>query len=113
MADLGVLALGAYTNVSLTAITGTPPVLQVIASASDSTHVQSTDNNTHTAEAQFALGDTPSDFGSMDTLSVRLRYAWQTGTQVNTWNSLRAIVRDSGGTALTDEVTLASSITTT
>src|SRR3990167_1118984 len=113
MADLGTLALGTFSIVSNTAITGTEPVLQVIASADDNTNVHDTSNTIHTGEASFTLGDVPADFGNIDTVSVRLRYAWASGTQTNTWNSLRAqIVRSDGSTALTDEVIVASTITT-
>ena len=113
MADLGTLLLGTFTNISDTAITGTEPVLQAIASPDDAKDVHDTSNTTHTGEASFALGDTPSDFGTMDTLFVQLRYAWQSGTQVNIWAALRArVFRSDGTTPLTNEATLALAITT-
>jgi hypothetical protein len=114
MATLPILAPGTFTDVSNTAITGTEPVLEAIASAVDSTYVYTVLNATGTATASFALADMPTDFGNMDTLSVRLRYHWATGTQVNTWDTLRARVYKSDGTTpLTNEATVASSITTT
>ncbi|HAG06312.1 MAG TPA: hypothetical protein DCG68_05560 [Cryomorphaceae bacterium] len=113
MASLGTIAFGTGSNFSNTAETGTPPVLEVIASASLTTHVHDTSNTTHTGTADYALGDMPSDFGHMDTLSVNVRYGWQSGTQTNTWNSLTVqIFQSDGSTALTASRTIASSITT-
>lgn len=114
MADLGTLTLGTYTNVSNTAIQGSDPVLETIAGTDDNDWVYDATNSTHTGEASFALADTPSDFGVMSTVSIRLRYAWQTGTQTNSWNNLNArIFKSDGTTALTALATVASSITTT
>ena len=114
MASLGTLALGTYSNVSNTAIVGTEPVLNLIAAANDATYVNDSSNTTHTGTAQFALGDTPADFSAMLTLSVQLRYFWESGTQTNTWGSLTArVFRSDGTTPLTDEATLATGITTT
>lgn len=112
--SLGTLALGTYTNVSSTTITGSDPVLEVIASTDDADYVQDATNSSHTGTARFTLADMPSDFLSMATIAIKLRYAWQTGTQVNTWDTLAAqIVQSDGSTALTDSVTIASAITTT
>src|SRR3990167_1791959 len=114
MADLGILALGTYANLSSTTITGSDPVLEVIASADDADYASDATNSTHTGSASFAMGDTPADLASMTTLAVRLRYHWATGTQVNAWSSLRArVFKSDGSTPLTDEATVASSITTT
>jgi len=113
MASLPTLAFGTGSNFSNTAETGTPPVLEVIASASLSTDVHDTSNTNHTGTADYALSDMPSDFGTMLTLLVNLRYGWQTGSQVNTWSSLVVqIFRSDGSTPLTDARTIASSITT-
>ncbi|HZL94116.1 MAG TPA: hypothetical protein VFB99_10745 [Vicinamibacterales bacterium] len=113
MADVGILALGTNSALSSTALVGTQPVLEVIGSPDDADYVHDNTNSTHTGTADFALGDTPSDFGNMDTLSVQLRYL-QSGLSNNTWDSLRARVFQSDGTTpLTDERTVASSITTT
>lgn len=114
MADLGILALGTFTNGNDTAIQGSDPVLEVIGSTDDADYVYTTLNATSSAIARFALGNVPSDFGDMDTLSIQLRYAWATGTQVNTWSTLAARVWDSTGTIpYTNERTVASGITTT
>src|SRR3990167_8417887 len=114
MADLGILALGTYANLSSTTITGSDPVLEVIASADDADYASDATNSTHTGSASFAMVDTPADLASMTTLAVRLRYHWATGTQVNAWSSLRArVFKSDGTTPLTDEATIASSITTT
>lgn len=113
MASLGTIAFGTGSNFSNTAETGTPPVLQVIGSANDSTNVHDTSNTSHTGTADYALGDTPSDFGTMATLSVNIRYAWQSGTQTNTWTTLAVqIFQSDGSTQLTNSRTIASSITT-
>lgn len=114
MASLPTLALGTYTNISSTAIQGSDPVLEVIASLDDADYVYDATNSTHTGEASFALDNMPSDFSSMLTLAVRLRYHWATGTQTNSWDTLRArVFKSDGTTALTDLVTVASAITTT
>jgi len=114
MATLDTLQLLTFTNISLTAITGTEPVLQEIASADDNTNVHDTSNTTHTGTAQFTLENVNSDLGNMDTLFIRLRYAWQSGTQLNAWSSLTArVFKSDGTTPLTDLVTVASGITTT
>ena len=115
MADLPTLELGTYTDVNLTTIVGSDPVLEAIASADDADYLQAgLTNSTHTAVAQFTLANMPTDFDVIETLSVQLRYAWETGTQVNSWNSLTAQVFESDGTtALTDAATLATDITTT
>lgn len=113
MASLGTITLGTFTNISSTAIIGVEPVLEAIASANDTTHVFDNTNSTHTGVAQFALGNMPADFATILTVSIQLRYLAQ-AAQTNTWTSLTAqIVQSDGSTALTNEVTVASSITTT
>ena len=116
MADLPTLTLGAFvagSSVS-TATTGTPPVLQSIATADDATNVHDTNNATHTGVAVFELGDTPTDFGTMDTLSIRVRFAIQSGARVNTWDLLTGqVVAADGTTPLTAERTLAIDIINT
>jgi len=107
VADLGTLALGTFTNVATTAITGAEPVLQVIASADDAKHVHDTANTTHTGVASFALGETPGDLDNVDTVSIRLRYGLSGAPDNNVWDSLTAqIVESDGSTPLTDEVTV-------
>lgn len=114
MADLGTLALGTFANVNDTAIQGSDPVLETIAGTDDADYAYDAANTTHTGTASFALADVPADFLDMDTLSIRLRYALQSGTRVNTWSSLTAqVVQSDGSTPLTNEVTVASNITTT
>jgi len=90
-------------------------VLETIAGANTGDYVFSNTNATgaNTADIPF---DWPVDFGNPSTatsLSVRLQYALQTGTRVNTWSSLQATLVDSGGSALSNTITLASNITTT
>lgn len=107
MADLGTLALGAYTNNNLTAITGSDPVLEVIASTDDADFVFDTDNSTHQGRARFALADMPADFQTMATLFIRLRYGLSAAASLNTWDSITARVwRGDFLTALTDAVTV-------
>lgn len=90
-------------------------VLEVIASANTGDYVYSSTNanSTNTADVPF---NWPADFdnpSSATSLSVRLQYALQSGTRTNTWSSLEATLVDSGGSALSDTVTLATNITTT
>jgi hypothetical protein len=118
VADLGTIAFGTFvsgssTDTALNAPSG-EPVLQTIAGASDSSDVHDTANTTHVGVAFFELGNVPADLGNMDTLSVRVRYGWQAGTQVNAWTTLTVqIVQSDLATALTDQRTVASGITTT
>jgi hypothetical protein len=116
VSDLGTLTLGNFQSglSSNTAITGAEPVLQAIGSANDSTDVHDTANTTHTGVAVFALEDMPGDFGNVDSVSIQLRYALSAEPDLNSWDSLTAqIVESDGSTPLTDEVTIASDITTT
>jgi hypothetical protein len=115
MATLNVLQLLDFTNVNDTAITGTPPVLQEIALAGDTSWVNDTANTTHTGIAQFTLEDVNSDLGNVDTLFIRLRYANSGTPSLNTWNSLSArVLKSDGTTPLTNAVTVVSGpITTT
>jgi len=114
MASLGTLALGTYTDVSSTAIQGSDPVLEIIASTDDTDYVYDATNSNHTGTARFTLADTPADFGSILAASIRLRYACASAP-TNTWDSLTAqIVKSDGSTPLTDAVTVVSGpITTT
>lgn len=91
------------------------PVLETIAGVSTGDYVFSSTNanSTNTADVPLAW---PADFdnpSSATSLSVRLQYALQTGTRVNTWTSLEATLVDSGGSALSNTVSLATNITTT
>jgi hypothetical protein len=112
---LPTLAFGTYTNVSNTVIVGTEPVLQVIASAVDTSYVYTATNqtgtNTHTA--QFALADMPSDFSNMDTLSVRMRYLKASAGANMAWTLRAQVFKSDGTTPLTDAVDVAVAITTT
>jgi hypothetical protein len=106
--DVGVLTMGTFTNINSTSIVGTPPVLQAIASAVDTSYHLTSTNATGVYIGQFDLQDMPADFGTMHSLSVRLRY-YQSGLSNNNWNSLRArVFRSNGTTPLTDWATLAS-----
>lgn len=114
MATLPTNELGLSSNLSGVAITGTEPVLELIASAADASYAHSgTNNASGTFTAEFDLDNMPNDFGNMDTLSVQLRYLRAAGTLVNTWNSLDAQIIDSSNEALSNTVTVASNITTT
>ncbi len=113
MATLPTLALDTYTNVNDTAIQGSNPVLEVIASTDDTDYVYDATNSTHTGIARFTIADMPSDFSSMSTIDVRLRYAWQTGTQVNTWDALQARVMSSDGATAYTFANSPTAITTT
>jgi hypothetical protein len=115
VADLNTLALGTFTDVGSTAITGAEPVLQEVASASDTTNVHDTANTTHTGIAQFTLEDVNADLGNVDTLFIRLRYALSATADLNVWNSLSArVFKSDGTTPLTDSVVVvAGPITTT
>jgi hypothetical protein len=113
---LGTLALGTFTNVSNQAIQGSDPVLEVIASADDADYIYDETNTTHESTGWVTVATTlPADLASVATLSIRLRYAWQAGTQVNTWNSISAqVLKSDGTTPLTDKVAVVSGgITTT
>jgi hypothetical protein len=115
MATLNTLQLLTFTNINDTGITGTPPVLQEIAAASDSTSVNDVTNSTHTGVAQLTLEAVNADLGNMDTLFIQLRYSRSTGTQTNSWDSLSArVFKSDGTTPLTNALTVVSGpITTT
>jgi len=70
-------------------------------------------NSTHAGVCWFTLDAMPSDFGTMNTVDIRLRYGLLEAANANlTWDSLQAQIRQSdGSTALTDTVTVASNIT--
>lgn len=114
MASLPTLALGTFANVSSTAIQGSDPVLEEIASTDDTDYVYDATNSTHTGTARFALEDMPADLGNVDTLFCQLRYALATGVPSNLWDALRArVFKSDGTTALTNSLTIASTIVTT
>lgn len=76
-------------------------------------------NTTGDYDQGWALGDTPSDFANMDTLSVQLRYGWSAyDGSLSTWPSLSARIM-SGATVLAGAdagggfQSVATSITTT
>lgn len=108
MADIGTLALGTFTNVSNTAITGTDPVLEVIGSADDADYVSDTSNSDHTGDAWFDIATTlPADLGNVDTLSINLRYGLSTTKGTNDWLFLQArVFKSDGTTPLTDLLTV-------
>lgn len=76
-------------------------VLQVIASANDANFAENTSNlsGTSTLDQGYLLGDTPSDFATMDSLSVRIRYGWNGAFSNRTWTVLGARIMD-GATVL-------------
>ena len=104
MASLGTLALGTFTNVSNTAITGTDPVLEVIASADDADFARDTSNSDHTGDCWFTVATTlPVDLGNVDALSINVRYGLDTTKGANDWLFIRArVFKSDGTTALTD-----------
>lgn len=108
MAALGTLALGTFTNVSNTAITGTDPVLEVIGSADDADFVRDTANSDHTSDCWFDVATTlPSDLGNVDTISINVRYGLDTTKGTNDWLFIYArIYKADGTTALTDQLTV-------
>ena len=108
MASLGTLALGTFTNVSNTAITGTDPVLEVIGSTDDADFVRDTSNSDHTGDCWFAVATTlPADLGNVDTLSINLRYGLDTTKGTNDWLFLQArVFKSDGTTALTNLLTV-------
>ena len=108
MASLGTLALGTFTNVSNTAITGTDPVLEVIGSTDDADFVRDTANSDHTSDCWFDIATTlPADLTKVDTLSINLRYGLDTTKGTNDWLFLRArVFKSDGSTALTDLLTV-------
>jgi hypothetical protein len=113
MADLPTITAGNFVagEAEFTDFTGTEPVLQSIAGANDGTNVHDTENSTHTGTAVFSLGNTPADFGSMDTLFVQIRYGLGAAPGNNTWDSLTVqILRSDLTTPLTNERTIASNI---
>jgi hypothetical protein len=112
MAILPALQLGTFFGGATTNIVGTEPVLQLIASANDSSYLRTNNNSTHIAWAGFSLADMPTDFQSMDSVSIRLRY-YQSGMSNNTWNTLRARIVDSASVAFSEWATVATNITNT
>ena len=121
MATLSAISqLGLNSNITLsgTAIVeaaDSDPVWEVIGSAVDTDYVYSSTNSSSSNTADVLL-NWPTDFDNPSTtssLSVQLRYLLQTGTRVNSWDTLSATLVDSSGTALSNTVTVASSITTT
>lgn len=118
MADLSATAAGTYDSTNSTTtgnIVGTEPVLEVIASANDNTYFYDSTNASGSETAYFSLDAMPSDFASMDTLSFRVRYARQGGDDaLLTWDTLSVqMLQSDRATALTADITAASSITTT
>jgi hypothetical protein len=76
-------------------------VIQVIASANDSNFAEDTSNGGGNSllSQGYLLNDMPSDFGSMSSLSIRLRYGWAAAFTNRAWNSLDARLM-SGATVL-------------
>lgn len=114
MSALSETALGTYGDRGNTAAQGSDPLLELIASHDDADYVYDNTNSTHEGVASFSLGDMPSDFKTMRSVKINLRYFWGVGSQVNAWTTLRArIFKSDGTTALTNKTDVASSITTT
>jgi hypothetical protein len=79
---------------------GTEPYLQKLASPDDSKYIYVDTNASVSTYATFKLDTMPSDFGSMDTLSVNLRYFRSAGTVTNIWDYISIRVVKSGGSDL-------------
>jgi hypothetical protein len=113
LTTLGTIELGTYTNVADTAITGSDPVLENIAGTNDADFVNDATNSSHTGQADFALGNMPADFGTMNSVEINLRYGKDVHTGTNTWDNLQAQILTAADVALTDNVNIATSITST
>lgn len=77
--------------------------MEVIASANDSTFGADNNNSggTTSVDQGYLLNDTPSDFGTMTTLSLQARYGWAAAFTNRTWTVFAArVVKDTGGTIL-------------
>ena len=116
MADLGTITFGNYsaTNSTVDGVVGTQPVLDNITTPVDGSYVHTDNNNSNTEYAWFPLGNMPSDFESMDTLSINVRYLRDVNGPDKAWDSLQAQIftADGGTTSLVALLTVASSITT-
>lgn len=95
--------------------------LETIAGADDTDYAYDNNNNsgTTTLYQGYELNNMPSDFISMATLSVRLRYGWAGAFSNRTWDFLRVRITSgskflAGGSLGTSSyLTIASSITAT
>jgi len=74
--------------------------LETIASADDGDYGYVNKNVTGDYGAGFVLEDMPTDFGTMDSLQVRIRYAWVSTPTNSNWTVLAARVVTTGGTIL-------------
>lgn len=94
--------------------------LETIATAVDSDFGEVTTNSDGNYADGYLLDNMPGDFGTMDDLSVQLRYGWSATPSNTTWPTLGArVVVESNGTILAGATagggyqTVASSITAT
>jgi hypothetical protein len=98
---------------------GTPPVMELVASANDSDYGRDENNATGTTTQGYLLDSVDSDFASMDTVFVQLRYKVDGTDPDLTIDSLEArIVRNTDGLVMAADglgnfITIASSITNT
>lgn len=113
MATLPTTAIGTNISVSGGATLVNPPVFELISGAVDGSYLGDSTNSDHTSEGIFNINDMPTDFLTMTTLSIRLRYKWSAYATSKLWSTLTAQITDSSSVALTNEVTVASSITAT
>lgn len=96
MADLGTLAAsGLDATNSDAAITETNTPFDLIAAADDNEYAHEDGNNTHSFAGYWDIGSVPTDFASMDTISINLRYVTDTTNANMEWTGLGAAIVDS------------------
>ena len=128
MATLPTLRPGAANTTGLPIGSPTPTIIAnpggatALSDNADGTFDGQNTNSSGAYQYGRELADMPSDFGTMATLSISLRYAWESAPSNTTWDSLQCrVMRSDGVTVLagatstesTSWKTVASSITTT
>lgn len=123
MTSLGTLRPGAANTTGLPttgSVIGNPGASTALSDDSDTTFDGQNTNTSGTYQHGRELGNTPADFGNMNTLSVQLRRAWESAPSNSTWDSLSArIMASNGSTVLAASTsggafqTVSSSITST
>lgn len=93
--------------------------LETIAGAEDGDYIYVNQNASGIYSTYYPLQDVPTDFSSISSLQVRLRYGWSATPTNTNWDNLYARIETSGGTILAAAdaggtyQTVVSSITTT
>jgi hypothetical protein len=110
--SLGIITPGTFDATNSDAvfsIIGTDPVLEKFTDPSpDADYLVDSTNTTHTATAYFAMGDTPSNFGTMTTISAQLRFVKDVDGANKEWNGIQVqIFQSDRSTALTNPVWVA------